>query len=168
MATSGERERTGRGYRRGLSVPDALRRAGSGAATGPSPARGHATLATSSTATSTAKPIVSGAAISAKSAASGSMSAILPTASSSIASTPPSAPTMTPSITNGQRMNQSVAPTSFITSTSRRRENSDRRIVLEISRTLEAISSRTASSAIVSFTTRVAVRIFVVSSFAVA
>jgi hypothetical protein len=34
---------------------------------------------------------------------------------------PPSAPTSTPSITNGQRMNQSVAPTSFITSTSRRR-----------------------------------------------
>ena len=29
-------------------------------------------------------------------------------------------------------MNQSVAPTSFITSTSRRRENSDRRIVFEI------------------------------------
>ena len=30
-------------------------------------------------------------------------------------------PTMTPSIMNGQRMNQRVAPTSRITSTSRRR-----------------------------------------------
>ncbi len=49
------------------------------------------------------------------------MIAILPTASSRIASSVPSAPTITPSITNGQRMNQSVAPTSFITSTSRRR-----------------------------------------------
>ena len=41
---------------------------------------------------------------------------------------------MMPSITNGQRMNQFVAPTSFITSTSRRRAKIDRRIVLPISR----------------------------------
>ena len=53
-----------------------------------------------------------------------------------------------PSITNGQRMNQSVAPTSFITSISRRRENSDRRIVLEISSTL-ATTSRIASRPVV-------------------
>ena len=33
----------------------------------------------------------------------------------------PARPTITPSIMNGQRMNQSVAPTSRITSTSRRR-----------------------------------------------
>ena len=66
-------------------------------------------------------------------------------------------------MTNGQRMNQSVAPTSFMTSTSRRRANSDRRIVLEISRT-EASTSSAASSAMLSFTTRVAERIFVVSS----
>ena len=38
-------------------------------------------------------------------------------------------------------MNQSVAPTSFITSTSRRRENSDRRIVFEISSTEANTSS---------------------------
>ena len=42
-------------------------------------------------------------------------------------------------MTNGQRMNQSVAPTSFMTSTSRRREKSDRRIVLDTSRTLARI-----------------------------
>ena len=51
-----------------------------------------------------------------------------------MASTPPIAPSTIPSMTNGQRMNQSVAPTSFITSTSRRRENIDSRIVFEMSR----------------------------------
>ena len=66
-------------------------------------------------------------------------------------------------MTKGQRMNQSVAPTSFMTSTSRRREKSDRRMVLETSRTL-ARMSRTASRPVVSFTTRVATRIFWVSS----
>ena len=60
-------------------------------------------------------------------------------------------------------MNQSVAPTSFITSTSRRRAYSDSRIVLAISR-IEATPSRPASSAIVSFTTRVTERILFVSS----
>ena len=50
-----------------------------------------------------------------------------------------------------------------MTSTSRRRENSDRRIVLETSSTL-ATTSRTASRPVVSFTTRVATRIFCVSS----
>ena len=60
-------------------------------------------------------------------------------------------------------MNQSVAPTSFITSTSRRRAYSDSRIVLAISR-IEAITSRPASSAVVSFTTRVTERILSVSS----
>ena len=60
-------------------------------------------------------------------------------------------------------MNQSVAPTSFMTSTSRRRENSDRRIVFETSRT-DATTSRTASRPVVSFTTRVATRILFVSS----
>ena len=59
-------------------------------------------------------------------------------------------------------MNQSVAPTSFITSTSRRRENSDRRIVLAMSST-EATISRIASTAIVIFTRRVTVRILLVS-----
>ena len=42
-------------------------------------------------------------------------------------------------------MNQSVAPTSFITSTSRRRAYSDRRIVLAISR-IDAIVSRAANA----------------------
>jgi hypothetical protein len=60
-------------------------------------------------------------------------------------------------------MNQSVAPTSFMTSTSRRRENSDRRMVFETSRTL-ATTSSTASSPVVSFTTRVATRMRSVSS----
>ena len=60
-------------------------------------------------------------------------------------------------------MNQSVAPTSFITSTSRRRANSESRIVLAISST-EAITSRPASSAVVSFTARVTERILFVSS----
>ena len=41
---------------------------------------------------------------------------------------------MIPSMTNGQRMNQLVAPTSFMTSTSRRRAKIDSRIVLPISR----------------------------------
>ena len=76
---------------------------------------------------------------------------------------PPSAPRTMPSMTNGQRMNQSVAPTSFMTSTSRRREKSDSRIVLDTSRTLATMSS-TASRPVVSFTTRVATRIFCVSS----
>ncbi len=66
-------------------------------------------------------------------------------------------------MTNGQRMNQSVAPTSFMTSTSRRRENSDSLIVLDTSST-EATTSSTASSPVVIFTTRVATRIFCVSS----
>ena len=42
-------------------------------------------------------------------------------------------PTTTPSIRNGQRMNQRVAPTSRITSTSRRRVKIESRIVLPIS-----------------------------------
>ena len=67
-------------------------------------------------------------------------------------------------MTNGQRMNQSVAPTSFMTSTSRRRENSDRRMVFDTSST-DAMISSVASSPVVSFTTRVATRIFCVSSF---
>jgi hypothetical protein len=60
-------------------------------------------------------------------------------------------------------MNQSVAPTSFMTSTSRRREYSDSRIVLPIS-SIEAIASSDARPAIAYFTTRVAVRILFVSS----
>ena len=119
--------------------------------------------ASSRIAISARKSIVLGAAISAKSFASGSTTAIFTTASSRIASRPPSAPTITPSSTNGQRMNQSVAPTSFITSTSRRRAYSDSRIVFAISR-IDATPSRTANSAIVIFTTRVTERILFVSS----
>ena len=83
-------------------------------------------------------------------------------ASTAIASKAPAAPTTIPSITNGQRMNQSVAPTSFITSTSRRRAYSDSRIVLAISR-IEAIVSSTVSAAAVIVTRLVTSRIFFVS-----
>ena len=41
---------------------------------------------------------------------------------------------MKPSSTNGQRMNQLVAPTSCMISTSRRRAKMDRRTVVEVSR----------------------------------
>ena len=70
---------------------------------------------------------------------------VLAIASSSTASRPPRKPTIIPSITNGQRMNQLVAPTSFITSTSRRRAKTDSRIVLAIS-AIEASTSSAASA----------------------
>src|ERR671911_270953 len=76
-------------------------------------------------ATSSGKSIVSGAARRAKRSDSGSTKVVFTTASRSTASTPPRKPTMIPSITNGQRMNQLVAPTSFMTSTSRRRARVD-------------------------------------------
>lgn len=81
------------------------------------------------------------------------------TASRQTASTAPIAPRITASSTNGQRMKPSVAPTSFMICTSRRREKTERRIVLEISR-IEAMIRRAASSPIITLTTRVAVRIF--------
>ncbi len=121
--------------------------------------------ATSSTTTSSPKLIVSRRREQREVAAtSGSSSAIFPTTQQQDREQRRRArPRTIPSITNGQRMNQSVAPTSFITSTSRRRENSDRRIVFEISRT-DATTSSTASRPSSSFTTRVATRIFFVSS----
>src|SRR5919108_3150383 len=73
------------------------------------------TQAAINTTTSSGKSIVSGAARSAKSSESGSMKVSFATVRSSTASRPPRKPTITPSITNGQRMNQLVAPTSFIT-----------------------------------------------------
>ncbi len=60
-------------------------------------------------------------------------------------------------------MNQSVAPTSFITSTSRRRAYIESRIVFATSSS-EASASSAASRPIVSFTTRVAERILSVFS----
>ncbi len=96
--------------------------------------------------------------------ASGSTSVTFASASSPIAPAPPSAPRNSPSSTNGQRMNQSVAPTSFITSTSRRRENRERRIVFEISST-DANTSSAASSAIVILIMRVAERIVLVCAW---
>jgi hypothetical protein len=99
----------------------------------PDPAALTPTAATSSTATSRPNWIVFGAASSENWSISGSSSAILPTSSSATAAAPPSAPSSTPSMTNGQRMNQSVAPTSFMTSTSRRREKSESRMVFAIS-----------------------------------
>ena len=74
----------------------------------------------------------------------------------------PTAPTIVPSITNGQRMNQSVAPTSFITSTSRRRANSDSLIVLAINSTEASVSS-TARTAAVIVTRLVTLSSFLVS-----
>ena len=59
----------------------------------------------------------------------------LPMKRNAIASTEPSAPQSRPSTMNGPRTNQFVAPTSFITSISRRREKIDRRIVFAISST---------------------------------
>ena len=52
---------------------------------------------------------------------SGSTIVILPSHRISMATSPPAKPTTTPSIMKGQRMNQRVAPTRRITSTSRRR-----------------------------------------------
>ena len=106
--------------------------------------------------------IVRGAAISVQLLASGSSRAILVAASTAMANSAPTAPTMIPSITNGQRMNQSVAPTSFITSTSRRRAYSDSRMVLAISR-IEATTKRTVNTAAVIVTRFVTSRIFFVS-----
>ena len=76
---------------------------------------------------------------------------------------PPIAPTIMPSITNGQRMNQLVAPTSFITSTSRRRAKIDSRIVFATS-AIDASTSSAASIAVSAFTKPVALRILSVSS----
>ena len=59
----------------------------------------------------------------------------------------PSTPQIIPSSMNGQRTNQLVAPTSFMTSTSRRRAKMESRIVLPISSTA-AMPSTTAMPAI--------------------
>ena len=55
--------------------------------------------------------------------------------------TRPTNPTVTPSIRNGQRMNQLVAPTSFMISTSRLRAKMESRMVLEMSSTATMPSS---------------------------
>ena len=59
-------------------------------------------------------------------------------------------------------MNQLVAPTSFITSTSRRRAKIERRIVFA-TRAIDASVNRIARPAVTSFTSPVADRIFFVS-----
>ena len=64
---------------------------------------------------------------------------------------------------NGPRTNQFVAPTSFITSISRRREKIDRRIVLAISNADE-ISSRIVPIRNTTSITRAIWRIFVAVS----
>jgi hypothetical protein len=58
---------------------------------------------------------------SSKFSESGSTTVTFPSHSMATATTAPASPTITPSMMNGQRMNQFVAPTSRITSTSRRR-----------------------------------------------
>src|SRR6266511_3960618 len=64
-----------------------------------------------------------------------------PTIINTIAPKAPAIPHRTPSSMNGPRTNQFVAPTSFITSISRRRAKIDKRMVLAISK-VEAPSSR--------------------------
>ena len=66
----------------------------------------------------------------------------LPRTRKKTASTEPASPQISPSSMNGPRTNQFVAPTSFITSISRRREKIESRIVFEISR-IDAITSTT-------------------------
>ena len=65
--------------------------------------------------------------------------------SNTTAPTAPATPQSTPSSMNGPRTNQLVAPTSFITSISRRREKIDSRIVLAISKVDAASSNKTAT-----------------------
>ena len=142
----------------------ALRPSGTAAATAPSRAPRPSALVPSRTAISAGNAIVRIWRRATSPENSGSSSATLVTASTAIASTPPAAPTITPSITNGQRMNQSVAPTSFITSTSRRRAYSDSRIVLAISR-IDAIVSRTANARPPQVIAEVSSSIFFVSPF---
>src|SRR6202011_854 len=108
--------------------------------------------------------IVRGAAISVQLFASGSSSATLVIPSTAIATSAPAAPTTIPSITNGQRMNQSGAPTNFITSTSLLLAYQDTRIVVAISR-IEASASSTVRTAAVIVTRFVTSRIFLVSFF---
>src|SRR6266513_2166954 len=70
----------------------------------------------------------------------------LPSASSRIAASEPTRPVIRPSSMKGPRMNQFVAPTSFITSISRRREKIANRIVFPISsveETSRTITART-------------------------
>ena len=69
---------------------------------------------------------------------------VRPSKSRTIAPTAPASPASSPSIMNGPRMNQFVAPTSFITSISRRRAKIESRIVFAISRVEEM--NRTANA----------------------
>ena len=69
----------------------------------------------------------------------------LPITRKSTARTEPASPQKSPSSMNGPRTNQFVAPTSFITSISRRREKIDSRIVFAISR-IDAISRTAVAS----------------------
>ena len=71
--------------------------------------------------TKVAKLIVEKLSMSWKFCANGSMIVTFPTHSMPTATAAPERPTTRPSITNGQRTNQFVAPTSRMTSTSRRR-----------------------------------------------
>ena len=69
----------------------------------------------------------------------------LPIRSSTTAAIDPASPHTSPSSMNGPRTNQFVAPTSFITSISRRREKIESRIVFAI-RSVEATSRITTAS----------------------
>src|SRR5947208_352076 len=65
-----------------------------------------------------------------------------PSTSRTTAKTEPTNPCSNPSSMNGPRTNQLVAPTSFITSISRRRAKIDSRMVFAIS-SVDAVTSRT-------------------------
>ena len=70
----------------------------------------------------------------------------MPSRSRNTAATDPVTPVISPSSMNGPRTNQFVAPTSFITSISRRREKIANRIVFPISsveETSRTITART-------------------------
>ena len=69
----------------------------------------------------------------------------MPMTSRMTASTAPPSPQSSPSSMNGPRTNQFVAPTSFITSISRRRAKIDNRIVFAI-RSVDAVTSSTTAT----------------------
>ena len=76
----------------------------------------------------------------------------LPRPRRTTASADPASPQISPSSMNGPRTNQFVAPTSFITSISRRLEKIESRIVFAINSVDAASSTRTASRKTISIT----------------
>ena len=118
-----------------LPPPRPARPAGSGAASGPSPAAPSSTPAASSTnALSVKDQRVHVVVRARRRCAAGSTAARASSraGAGSRRATEPTTPQRSPSSMNGPRMNQFVAPTSFITSISRRRAKIESRIVFAI------------------------------------